>query len=793
MACSQQIQLPAQRALDRPDALELVCFELASGTPVALQSCDPDSADAEQYALHALITQTATGEVAPIQLTGEEAGVLDTDARIPGFTFVGVGDVPSAIVTPRANPSLTYVAGRGTSDVRIVSTRDFRATLGASVRLGAELPIDGRPSAMVLSPDERTLWVALPELGQLARMAIEGDDLGAPVMLDLRADIPAPVDLRVLDPSQLPPDYQLACDGTTLLDPPLVAPRDTSAATGTPRPWGLLVDSELGRLLVADAALPIVHVIDLATGMELDPINVGAPTRELVLTPRVPAVFPAWQPAGGDPSEGTWIAAPASERFLYAIDETDGSVLVVDYSDPARGSFGAVLPVDVQGARPVDRVPLAFPAFALEVIASDYDPAALAHCANNDTSSPIDLRGVFVAAGGSDGRVRIVDVYDLDATCRGDTTCRPSPPRTLFDEDDQRVFVRRHRLRIGSFLLQGDDVRAETATWTTGTGGSAMVDETGQTTVPEQVPALTALTCPAGLGRVFPPSASATATYACAVTDPWAATPQSFQLAYQGVIPGTASTGGNLVAGEAAIESRLDFCDRGVLGSEDVPTTGYLAGYAGDVLAITGALPPSTDEDADCVALIGGDDPEAILFPIARALTRDPGVGYAGRLELDLSAPGDGARFEEVRRCFPELLTFEVRSGQGSYVVQSTREGMIHGIVRGAGDRCEVPASELELPHGRAFFERTYASPVLALHLGARPVAPDGSRLDLAITDVPATIAIDVSLQGSTELPSLLSELRWSAIDARLYAVEQARRGLVPITVRPLEVLAGFQ
>ncbi|MBZ0117477.1 MAG: hypothetical protein K8H88_10805, partial [Sandaracinaceae bacterium] len=180
MACSQQIQLPAQRALDRPDALELVCFELASGTPVALQSCDPDSADAEQYALHALITQTATGEVAPIQLTGEEAGVLDTDARIPGFTFVGVGDVPSAIVTPRANPSLTYVAGRGTSDVRIVSTRDFRATLGASVRLGAELPIDGRPSAMVLSPDERTLWVALPELGQLARMAIEGDDLGAP-------------------------------------------------------------------------------------------------------------------------------------------------------------------------------------------------------------------------------------------------------------------------------------------------------------------------------------------------------------------------------------------------------------------------------------------------------------------------------------------------------------------------------------------------------------------------------------------------------------------------------------
>src|SRR5690606_12163394 len=108
------------------------------------------------------------------------------------------------------------------------------------------------------------------------------------------------------------------------VDPTLAPPRTPPDGPSTPEPWALALDEERGQVIVADKALPILHVIDLETRAELDAINVGVPTRDVVLTPFVPARL-------GDTER--------TERFLYAIDDINQSVLAVDYSDPARASF----------------------------------------------------------------------------------------------------------------------------------------------------------------------------------------------------------------------------------------------------------------------------------------------------------------------------------------------------------------------------------------------------------------------------------------------------------------------
>src|SRR5690606_36501312 len=125
--------------------------------------------------------------------------------------------------------------------------------------------------------------------------------------------------------------------------------------------------------------------IDLETRAELDAINVGVPTRDVVLTPFVPA-------RRGDTER--------TERFLYAIDDINQSVLAVDYSDPARASFGAVLSVSA-GTVP-DRLLVPLPARAIEVVEPQWTTTGpLPGCGADP--APSRLRGVFLAVATTDG------------------------------------------------------------------------------------------------------------------------------------------------------------------------------------------------------------------------------------------------------------------------------------------------------------------------------------------------------------------------------------------------------
>lgn len=810
--CDDQPAPAPTRALERPESVSFFCWDRTTREPVELERClpDPDTADeedtdvapaspAEPFELHAAVTQTATGEVAAIQVTGDRehpAGVIDSDVRIPLFTFAPVGDLPSAVVTPSDDPTFTYVVSRGSSELHVIETSSFRNGLGAVVRaverdggpffLGpgsrpdggmppsdGGLPADGggmdggapsaspvgRPSAMVLNPDEDELIIAVPEFGEVWFVPIDGGTVGDPIRVPLTTTVPAPVDLTAIPAGDRPPTYQVTCE-TSVLDPEPVAPRDPITLGPTPRPWALAVDADNGRVLVADRALPVIHAIDLETHTEVTGINVGTPTRAVVLTPPVPA-------RSGDTER--------TDRFLYAVDETNNSVLAVDYTD-TRASFGAVLTVSSNA--PQDRLAVPFPARAIEVATPAWPETGGLPACDPEEVSPAVLRGVFLAVATTDGRVRIFDIFDLDAPCRG-VTCGGG---SEVDSEDEVVAIGRHRPRIGAFIEADEPVDLDPPpTWNVSGATSIVDDESGS--AGDRVPGLVDLdACPDGLGPVFGDS---DAIFVCAVTDPWAATSQQYVATWEGSLPSTTMTGASFDPAEPAVDVRFNPCELGVLGSANVPDSGELGNYGGDVVAITSPLPPSTAEDERCRSLVQVTDAgqtSPVLIPLISASAESARPTYAGRLVLGERTADGAFTLEEVRACFPELVELEVRA-RGVFVVQSSRAGFRHAVVSGSDGVCEMdPAAVARGENGRAFPGRLFQTPEVAFQLDDSP-APDGARLSFTTADVPLPLAFDISFDASsmTDVPSLIADLEFNEIDQRLYVVEQASRGLVRV------------
>jgi hypothetical protein len=801
LACNDVTTPPQPAAFDRPESLVFFCWSFDAdgdtpgvrGGPVALSECAPRALEGDEddraepragFALHALVTQTSTGEVAAVRLSGQEnePGVIDSDVRVPGFTFAAVGEVPSGLAISRLDPKHLFVVSRGTSDIQVIDVADFRKGTGVDVqRFAGLLPDGARPSDMVLSPDEDALIVALPLTGQLARIPVlGGGELGEPELVTLSDVEPDPVDLNDVPADQRPADYRVTCPRELdVFEPPITAPREPVRRGDTPEPWDLLLDPETGRLLVADRSLPLIHVVDPADLSEDEPLNVSVPTRALALTPRVPSE--AFPPGGPLP--------PATERFLYAIDELERSVLVVDAA-PESPTFGAVLPASVTA--PTDRLAVPERARALAVATPDYSPD---EGVTRDCTAPLDpedeaagtnLHGVFLTVGTTDGRIRFFDVYDLDTACRGDAA---QCGAVASSPGDQFVAIGRHRPRIGASLELDETVQVTPdPSWDTIGAGSVTVAGDGATTEPGLVPPLEPVPdgCEAPLDAVFPPTGPARI---CAVTDPWAATPERFTVGFEGTIPFTGTTGANF-DGDALL-LRSNPCDRGVIGSAQVPEEGYLSDYAGDAVAITADLPPSilnTDDDellARCEELTQrttAGETTPVRIEITRALSR-PEEPYAGRLELgEVLEPADGGfTLDDVRACFPELLEVEVRA-RDAFLVRSSRAGFSTPIVDGAGGECTVDPERVARGEiGRAFFGETYRSPFVAFRLGGRPDNIGRPTLEITIGDVPPSLTIDVSSLGGADAPSLLTTLVYNEVDERLYAVDQAVQGLLRI------------
>jgi hypothetical protein len=844
-SCSTGINLGPIRAFNRPVSVAFACINTTDGTAVPTSQCALIAGVAPTgFSMHALVPQETRGEVAAADLITRT--VLDSDRRIPGYTFVPVGSLPGAIIVPPNHPRCTYVANRGSNDITVLETRRFRSTTSIGAQTFPAVDIGGSPTDMVLQPDETALWVALADEHVVIRLPILSEcDLGEPdLILDLDdgsmipAGVPvgASVDLYRTCPNAMSVDPLVPF---TPVPPEMTLPREPEAPLDPlAAPATLAIDTEADVLLVGDRNLPLIHRIVLADGSLLSPIATGAPIRDVVVTPRVPD---SYAPAS---------VATTFSRYLYAIDESDGSVMAIEYSDETRADFGAVIPVDVEGSVRPDRIRLDVVARALEVLTPSYDETSpddprSALCDPGltplTTPGPSNLRGVFLSVAGSDGTIRFVDVYDLDAPCRGrqygsDSAMRATDCTSPTIVGDVAVYIRRHRPRGSAYTL----VFGGITTLPSVILGAATVPLTTNGTAGEAstVPSLVAIACPPHLEPIPLPGADADAdTLVCGLRDPFAMVAETWSAAWQGSIPGTGTGSGNAsprTDDPIVIDASTDYCARGVIGSEDatngLPADAPESGYAGDLLAITGALPPGQIESALCRGVVGvasiGEAQLPVIVPIRRAFSRPDGLmdpAYLGRLEIDpnalilgrppfvegevvacsdevpcaggliCSAASDGVcgralTIGDALDCYQDhLLTMDVRS-QGTFTVIGGRTGFRSRVVRDPSDgHCAWDPSLDVLAQGRAFPNRPFANARIAFQLTAPITGNPDVRIVMTSPQSPLGIDLTLSTSGVRQI-SLPAYLSWSEPMGRLYAVDVERRGLVEMTVLPVGV-----
>jgi hypothetical protein len=787
-ACQQAAVTANPRTFNRPVQATFVCLETATGIARSLADCTLDSAQNSPagLAMHGLVLQEARGEVAAVDLVART--VIDSDRSVPGFTFVPVSPLPVAIAVPEVTPECAFVASAGADVIDVLDLRIFRRESAALATPREPFELPGAPTAMVLSPAEDALWVAMPERSSVARIAISGCTLGPLEEIVLDATIPSGT--TAADDGDLgrycPLDFA-AAPGSTV-EPRTPDPLDTVA-----RPAVL----EVGReLLVGDRALPLIHRIDLDSSAVLTPLAVGAPVRALAVTPEVPDAY--------DPSSSE------RSRYLYAIDEEDGTVLAIDYSDPTAPGFGAVIGVGPSSSERPDRMPFLVGARTLEVLAPRYDEAdpfeslCDPEVIVEGTAAPSfsTMRGVFLAVGMTDATVRFVDVFDLDAPCRGrvlgagSTECGSST--------DAFVYIRRHRPRLGERLTQ---IGASTSDVSFVVNGATLrLAAEGAMSGPD----LAELDCAAeaGLDPIFATDEARAAGRGrvCGHADPFEANAEIWSAAWQGALSGAASSTGNfamLPDGSVALDSRVDLCAVGALGLDNLVGLGTSepeASIPGDVVAITTALPEATNTDERCQAVTGieGSNQSAlpILLPIRRTATRPDGLRepYRGRIVLDGDAPvldraTPGLTVADVLRCFgDQLVRFDVRT-RASFSVIGSRTGQRHRVVRADDGTCEVDTTLDRERVSRAFAGQTYANGRVGFRI---PEVPSASATELRITvgNVPATLNVDIgAAQGGTGSRGLAlpSDIAWNEVFQRLYIVDVERRGLLELTTQPLQ------
>ena len=505
-ACQQSPVTVPERTFEGADAIELLCMRTyatdAEGTrrvvapePLDEGECAPLPSDAtsddvlaRDARLYALVTQTVRGEVAVVDLF--EGRVIDTDSATPGINLVPIGQNPTGIALASDHKSV-FVA---TAEVNkpaiylVPSSRllgDFGTALGGyegavtprlvdwpacslpqpagglkvvSIDGGAGyvlvatlLPIAGsdakvvtidprpllRGSGLDATPGDRT------EPGSLSPCAVVSSTglttripaVAAKVGGDGVPYVPGGVDLS----TDRPESGQSTCEALPSV------PSEQSAVR--PVPGDLVVDGR--RAYIADKALPIVHAIDVdAQG-----------------TLRENAPFIATNESGTPARLSSLAISPETrnfERFLYAVDQSDGGVLVFDVTqvdssprgpltrphpelnpfvpkDRIRFGSAAVSVVfarhewplrrSKQGALATARTGLLCnpnPNAGGEVDTDPYRDEGAAYRANATYADialgPTRLRGVFGFITLANGVVTILDVDDWDAPCR-----RPDP------------------------------------------------------------------------------------------------------------------------------------------------------------------------------------------------------------------------------------------------------------------------------------------------------------------------------------------------------------------------------
>lgn len=785
-ACSQDPTLVTPPTFERPGDVAFVCFDTVARAYVPMVDCQGYDNGAERYSLTALVTQTASGEVGAVDLLADT--VLDLDIRVPGYTFVRVGEVPSGIVVSETQPNVTYVSNYGSREVMWIETARFRQD-ASPVGVGdGSVGLPDGPTSLVLGPSGDVLFVALPRAGLIVPIpilpsrALEVPDMSSATVVDLVDPLPDPV----TSPSAS--EYARLClDGA--LPVPRATPREASSSTRSPRPEKLLVVDD--QLLVTDSAQPLIHRFTIGAGGALtpeEPIVTSVPVRALAVTPIIPSTV------GGD-------TASEPARVLYAIDAVDQTIIAIDFLEGSP-TFGGVIPVNT-GDGPADRIQLAADVRSIGVLTPGY-PGAPCDVATSDATSvgPGNLRGVFLAVGLTSGLLQIIDVVDLDATCRGlrdaDGAC-DSP----FDDRDRIVSIERHRPRIGQLVDEGVTLAGTPTLSFEGSPGSIADD--GQVTV-EGDPDLAVLeACPRFLGRVYPNDDPTLRPLICASVDPWAIRAERWDATYAGEIPGARGVGQFSTDLDEITSTGPSLCARGVLGRDDVAASGLGAddperGYGGDRVRIVSDPPTGrVDTNPDCEIFVlpedGSGREEELVFLVTSASD--------GALRLAFDPAIDSGVYALARACFEQsLFEYQVEVGEAFAVIGSVT-GFDHRVVS-TPDGCRVDTAGQPVVVGdtttylnaRAFDGRLFQNPYLAFQIQDADELVPGTRAELTVTltGAPGRLFADIGERPrTTREAALVERIYFSPVDERLYVLDGNSDGFVQLSLNPFLADAVFE
>jgi len=438
----------------------------------------------------ALVTQTATYEVAVVDLDGQS--IVDIDQTTPGYSFLRVGAQPGAIVsTPGGAATFVGVSGLQKNGIFALPTtcvlapkegepaRDLTSwaachlsSAPGDISVLVDPVLDGAAPrttcpGVTLRPTTPRVDDACP-----ADLTQEGGPAGRRKLL---VALPDEHKLVLLDAQHLldqqpgtfgecEPEatFALDADAPTMPLSPILPPdltpeagTDTSAcvtpsypvldASALPTPGGLAVAGE--RVYVADRTKPLVHVLDVSdpcTGTELPPLlpySYSSPNR-VVTTSRV-AVSPL---------------SPSGQQFVYAIDQDDqptASVMVFDLAKIKANDPNTRTPKVFDGAprqpyMPADRLRFSAPVRDISFVMRDFpkpndtgagqfgvscdpDPDASGpgteyrpNADFTDGARPVNLRGLFGFAMLTNGQIAVIDVEDFDGPCRRPVTTNTS-------------------------------------------------------------------------------------------------------------------------------------------------------------------------------------------------------------------------------------------------------------------------------------------------------------------------------------------------------------------------------
>jgi hypothetical protein len=398
-ACSQTPVLVPLRSMERPKDVDFICLhQLADHWEGAsLEKCavTPDQGGPVSggYHLHAVVTQISRGELAVADVgtfptDSNNTSLIKVDPRIPGYSFLPVGAVPSDVVADPMGKAV-FVASGSDPRIDIIPAELLRGPIDTTAEQGDESPwphialdpkVDGVASglAIVREGDTRKLYVVLTDAkdatGKQLPPKIAVYDLGENALTPTKIgdialdttnapDLPwAPLNCgptsfdftnktvtRPGDPWWIA--YEKQCFPDTPPSPVSSGSYKAPAATES-HLAGIAVAS--GKIFAADDKSPVIHVFDAATGREERRIPVGSPTSRVAISPPVPDEVDVHNVRGIDicqelkffgdgldHSDNATIKATLGgrcnlHRYLYAIDFFDpipgnGSIAIVDF------------------------------------------------------------------------------------------------------------------------------------------------------------------------------------------------------------------------------------------------------------------------------------------------------------------------------------------------------------------------------------------------------------------------------------------------------------------------------